>query len=100
MANWTNIQIYTLQGSCVPQEKWSLTGSLNYLRASKNPLAGSSIFGTGQDRGWLYIAKTVYKFTPHLTGHIIAEILDPGNYYSPENRNTGYFSRWELMYKF
>jgi len=100
VAYWANIQMLTLQCGIVPKEKLSLAGSINFMRANENPLEGTSIFGGGKNRGWLYTLKTVYNFTDSLQGHLLYEHLDPGNYYAAENQDNGYFFRYELLYKF
>ncbi len=61
--------------------------------------------GTGDERGMLYTAR--YDF-PLLTGvlgekdqlygHLLAEVLEPGDYYKVDD--TAYFLRWELVYSF
>lgn len=61
--------------------------------------------GTGDERGMLYTARYdfplltgVFGEKDQLYGHLLAEVLDPGDYYNVDD--TSYFLRWELVYSF
>ncbi|MBN1522026.1 MAG: alginate export family protein, partial [Candidatus Aureabacteria bacterium] len=95
-----NIQRYTVSCGFVPMENLSAFAAINYLRANENPLQGQRIFGDGEERGWLYVLKAIYKFNDALTGHLWLEYLNPGDYYAEANQDSGYFFRYELMYTF
>ena len=95
-----NIQAYKLSGECAPAENLTLSGGIIYMRANENPLKNTRIFGGGKERGWLYVIKAAYEFTPSLSGQVLYEYLAPGDYYAAGSRDNGYFFRYMLTYKF
>lgn len=58
--------------------------------------------GTGKDRGTLGTLRADFAFykgrAGTLGGHMLAEVLDPGDYYTSDK--TAYFLRWQLDYAF
>lgn len=55
--------------------------------------------------GWLWVVrydfpllKNIFGKRGDLTGHVTAEIFEPGNYYAANN--TAYFLRWEVIARF
>lgn len=61
--------------------------------------------GDGNRRGNLYTARYDFPIADGLLaksdrmyGHLLAECLDPGDYYKVDH--TAYFLRWELVYSF
>jgi hypothetical protein len=101
-----NLQMYTASCGLVPMEdaatgkKLSLFGSINYMLANENPRENTRIFGEGDSRGWLYVAKALYSFNKAWSCHAWLEFVNPGDYYADANEDSGYFARWEVMYKF
>jgi len=61
--------------------------------------------GDGDLRGWLGtirydfpLAKKIFGKRGELFGHVMAEMLDPGDYYSSDK--VAYFLRWEVNARF
>jgi hypothetical protein len=61
--------------------------------------------GDGDQRGWLGtirydfpLAKKIFGKRGELFGHVMAEMLDPGDYYSSDK--VAYFLRWEVNARF
>ncbi len=95
-----NLQKYTLSMQLKPKSNITFFTSASYLRANENADPNNSFLGKGKERGLLFKAKTLFKITKSLSGHLWYEYLKPKNYYSSENRDNAYFFRYELMYKF
>ncbi len=55
---------------------------------------------TGNYRGTLTGLKFNWRINKYLTGHLLWEHLDPGDFYKPRFRDSADFIRWELYYKF
>ncbi|MDV7401239.1 hypothetical protein RZS08_58020, partial [Arthrospira platensis SPKY1] len=89
-----------LQLSVKPCAKHKVTAMAGLLMAPEKDGAGG-----GDERGVLFvlkdeftIAEKMFTSRDRLTGHLWAEILEPGDYYTSED--TAYFLRWELLYAF
>ena len=92
----------------------SLEGGINIApghkaRASIGPMFAAVEDGLGTGGGDLYgwlgvvrydfpLIKGLFGKRGDLTGHVTAEVLDPGDYYSSDT--VAYFLRWELIAKF
>lgn len=97
---WQNVMMPYVQMSLKPCKKSKLTAMAGYLLAPEKNGPGG-----GDERGMLLvlkdeitIAEKLLSSKDKLTGHLWAEILEPGNYYNVDD--TAYFLRWELMYAF
>ncbi len=84
-----------------PKLDW--TGGYHLLFADKTPLKSSLVSGKGRFRGQLVTSTLKARFNPWLSGHVWAEDLFPGSFYSagtadgPSRRDTAVFLRAELM---
>jgi len=92
-----------------PTEKIHLCNEYNLLWAAENaggnPIAGGIApngghSGSGKFRGQLLATKLIYKFTPHLSGHLWGEYFFPGNFYTDDRNDPAVFLRYELMLTF
>ncbi len=97
---WTNLVYPHLQVGCVPARGMNLVASVGPLMAERKNGPGD-----GDLRGWLGIARWDFPLGSDLLakgdalrGHLLAEVLDPGDYYNVSS--TSYFLRWELLYSF
>ncbi len=97
---WTNLLYPYLQAVCSPAEGQKLRLSLGPLLAEEQNGPGG-----GDLRGWLGIARWDFPIakgllgsSDDLSGHLLAEVLDPGDYYKVDN--TAYFLRWEVLYRY
>ncbi|MGA2173693.1 MAG: alginate export family protein [Verrucomicrobiota bacterium] len=66
--------------------------------AFHQPAASEAFTGTGDDRGQYLQAVLKYKFNQHLSGHLWAELLFPGDFYVNHSLMT--FLRAEIMLTF
>jgi len=74
--------------------------SLDYhaLFANQNTKCGTAGFSCGDKfRGHLLTAWARAKFDKHVSGHLMAEYLWPGDYYVPPKGDNAYFLRAELI---
>jgi hypothetical protein len=97
---WTNLIYPYLQLTCVPAASHALRLSIGPLLADEKNGPGG-----GDMRGWLGIARWDFPLATglfgtkdKLFGHLLAEVLEPGDYYNVDD--TAYFLRWELTYNF
>ncbi len=56
----------------------------------------ANISGEGDFRGHLFTAWLKAKLDKHVSGHLVAEYLAPGNYYADNRRDESFFVRAEL----
>lgn len=97
---WSNVMMPNLN-LCLSPLKWLKTSAkLAYLYAVEENGSGG-----GDERGFLWGLKGEFTLgeglitsKDKLSGHLLVEVLEPGNYYS--NDETSYFARWELLYAF
>ena len=96
-------------GTTGPGARWRFGN--NTLDAAFGLEAGDSLGllcngpGSGDRRGTLYTARYDFPIASGLLaqsdrmyGHLLAEVLEPGDYYRVDE--TAYFVRWELVYSF
>ncbi|MBK1716535.1 alginate export family protein [Thiocystis violacea] len=57
----------------------------------------ANISGDGDFRGHLFTTWLKSKFTKHVSGHLVAEYLAPGDYYADNRRNDSFFVRAEVV---
>ena len=97
---WSNVMFAHLDYSMILSQ-WAR------LKAYVGPMYADQKNGPGggSERGWLGVIRsdfTIFKGWPHgagrLTGHLLAEVFKPGDYYNVED--TAHFLRWELTYAF
>jgi hypothetical protein len=96
-AQATNLHRITADWSCKPAEALELTLAYSLLWAQETPLDGvNPMFGSGHFRGQVGRALLRYRFTDHITGHLVGEIFAPGNYYQSPNDDIALFARYEI----
>lgn len=97
---WSNVTMPYVSLSLKPTGESRLSLLLGRMTAPERDGPGG-----GSERGWLGTAR--YDFAignrwvtdkDRLFGHLLLEVLEPGNYY--EVSDTAYFARWELSYAF
>ena len=97
---WSNL-LYPSVTAAIAFDKFhklSVAAGIMYAPEENGP-------GGGNRRGNLFTARYDFPITTalltesdRLYGHIVAEVLDPGDYYQVDNH--AYFLRWELAYSF
>lgn len=99
-ARWSNLIAPNIGACATPCKAWKTTAALYYLNSFENDGNGG-----GRERGWL--AKWRNDFTiaenwlvkkDKLIGHVIVEVLEPGDYYTLDDNAV--FARWEISYAF
>jgi len=91
---WSNIYFPELMFTVQPTDK--LTQSFRYLYYLAEEKTGP---GGGNERGHNIQSLTNYVFTKNMSGHILVEWLEPGNYYA-DDADGALFARFQLMYTF
>ena len=96
VAYWDNLSAPFAMLSLRPMERLELVGTLRLMGApQETPRPGNPIFGTGSDRGLLSIVRLNWSCTDYLSGHLIWNRIDPGDYYA-EGSDPAHFLRWEF----
>jgi hypothetical protein len=99
-AYWTNLASIFAKTSIVVVPDLTLSLDLHHLMAPqranpKTPFPG----GKGTNRGDLFIGKLTYQMNKHVSGHVLWENLDPGNYYF-DGADDCAWMRMEFLLKF
>ncbi len=97
IGSWSNISMPWIGLSMVPMKDTNL--SIRYYKMKANEIDRNSHPGLGDDRGDLITAKLKFKINKQWYGHLVAEFLDPGNYYQ-DGMDKAHFLRAEINYKF
>ncbi|HXK59999.1 MAG TPA: alginate export family protein [Acidobacteriota bacterium] len=96
-AYWTNI------GMLSPGLNWKFSDRVNLDLVYRLMFAPEARIVAGQKlghrRGNLMIAKLNFRVNRHFVGHLLAETLDPGDFY-PDSRSFAHFLRSEFMFQF
>jgi hypothetical protein len=101
----TNLHRVNLGWSCVPSEKITVGADYHLLFAQHNsyplrsdggPAALRYFDDDGNCRGHLLVGKMTYQFAPHISGHFLAELFFPGNFYDDAYNEVAGFLRYEL----
>lgn len=96
---WTNLQMYRTQALFQLTKKAKLLLNYSFLRANELMSPAGTLFGTGKNRGNLYQAKVDYAFTKNVSGYILSEYFNPGNFYA-SGTDGAIFTRTQLEIKF
>jgi hypothetical protein len=100
VAYWTNLGSVFAKTSITVVPDLTLSLDLHHLMApqkagSQSPFPG----GKGRNRGELLIGKLTYQMNKNVSGHLLWEYLDPGNYYFDGADNCAWM-RMEFMLRF
>ncbi|MBN2070062.1 MAG: alginate export family protein [Candidatus Krumholzibacteriota bacterium] len=106
IAYWDNLFAPNLKTTAKPMKNMTAEASIYFMKAVADPPAASwavpgmgSILGSGKTKGFLSSVKIKYRFCKNLSGHLLWERFDPGDYYN-EDASIANFLRWELFYTF
>jgi hypothetical protein len=64
-----------------------------------NPV-GLTQFDGGCVKGHIFTSQLAYKFNENWSGHLIGEVLLPGDYYADRNNDTAWFLRYQILFTF
>lgn len=103
IGRWSNVSMPHIDFSIAPCKGYKTELLLGYMFAPEDNGAGG-----GHNRGWLFtwwnhftIAEKLFCQTDKLGGHFLLELMDPGDYYTGDQReHTAVFARAELSYSF
>ncbi|MDY7011611.1 MAG: alginate export family protein [Planctomycetota bacterium] len=99
---FSNLHRVNFGWSCEPTKKLSVHADYNLLFADDNQSddLGERFSQSGCLRGHLFAGLLKYKFNEHVSGHLIGELLLPGDYYTDMSNDPAIFLRYELMFRF
>ncbi len=100
---WKNVSMPHIDFSISPMKNYKADFLLGYMFAPEN-----DGFGSGHARGLLFtwwnqftIKEQLFSQRDKLTGHVLFELMQPGDYYDGDQRDhTASFLRFELNYAF
>lgn len=100
VAEATNLQRLSLGWSAKPHQTTTVTANYHALWANENSTRTAAqlvnISDNGKFRGHLFTSRINTKLNKHLSGHLVAEYLLPGDYYAKNRRDNSYFVRAEI----
>ncbi len=100
VAYWTNLASVFAKTAIAVLPDVTFSFDLHHLMAPQKPNPGLSFpGGKGRDRGNLFIGKITYQMNKNVSGHILWENLDPGNYYF-DGADDCAWMRMEFVLKF
>jgi len=99
VAYWENLASGWLGLNLKAHERVSLDAKVYAMWAPEQPFAGTGIFGGGDYRGTLSIVKIDWNCKKYLTGHLLWEMLRPGDYYA-DGSDAAHFLRWEVIFRY
>jgi hypothetical protein len=100
VAFWANLSSLFAKTSIVVVPDLTLSFDLHHLMAPQKANPKTSFpGGKGKDRGNLLIGKLTYQMNKHVSGHVLWENLDPGDYYFDGADNCAWM-RMEFMLTF
>ncbi len=98
VAYWSNLASIYGSAKFVFSKEFNFCLDYHHLMAPQKPLATAFPGGTGTSRGDLVIAKLNYVINEYVTGHILWEYFNPGNFYF--NGASDYnWARIEFLFK-
>jgi len=104
IAEATNLHRVAAGWSSSLTDKMQLCADYHLLFADENTRKDDPSFiqfsQSGDFRGQLLTAWLKYRYTRHISGHLLGEFFCPGNYYKNTNNDPSFFLRYELMLTF
>jgi hypothetical protein len=96
----TNLSRLNVGWGMTPHETTSVTVDYHALWANqqsvRDPSQLANISQDGNFRGHLFTAWVKTKLSEHISGHLVAEYLIPGNFYAANRQDNSYFVRAQL----
>lgn len=91
---WTNMSAAWIEGRVVPCSRARVS-----VRATKLLANEETGPGTGKDRGLLVAGQVNLDLGAGLTGQILGEYFEPGDFYA-KGADGSWYGRWQLIAKF
>lgn len=98
VAYWTNLSMWQAEVLASPTKFLALRGTYYYMSSLETFNGSPKVFGKGKKRGDMFQARADVTFNKSLKGHVLYEVLKPGDFYI--GRDSAYFLRFELIYSF
>lgn len=100
-AYWQNLSAPYAELSLRPIGQLELVGTIYLMRAPEQTPRPwrDDLFGAGTERGMLSALKLNWSWTEYLSGHLLWERVDPGDYYA-DGSDPIHFLRWELNFTY
>jgi hypothetical protein len=100
VAYWTNLASLFAKTSIAVAPDLTFSLDAHHLMAPEQPSATAAFpGGTGKNRGNLLIGKLAYQMSKNVSGHLLWENFDPGDYYFANAHDCAWM-RMEFMLKF
>ena len=94
----SNLHRVNLGWGCKPTEKLTTQANYHLLMAAENNMSPDPGFSdAGCIRGHLLTGLLKYRFNEHVSGHLVAEMFAPGDYYTDVRNDVAYGARWEIL---
>jgi hypothetical protein len=94
----TNLQRFNIGWGMKPHPTTEVTLDYHALFANENTLGGTPGFSKdGKFRGHLFAGWVKTKFDKHVAGHLVAEYLNPGDYYDDTRDQDAWYLRAEVF---
>jgi hypothetical protein len=96
----TNLHRWNLGWTTTLSEKLELSADYNLLFAARKDSYGTRGYFTENSnfRGQLFSALLNYKFSSHISGHLLGEFFFPGDFYNESRNDVAAFLRYELCF--
>lgn len=96
VAYWTNLSMLSTGFNLRLNPTTDLDFAYRYMKSIKPGPVRPVIDPKGRGRGDMWLTKVNFKLNKYLSGHFLAELMKPGDFYVGNN-NLTYFIRAELM---
>lgn len=85
-------------GGFTPCKPLTFQANYHLLFVDNNNVDSPAVTDNGCFRGQLVTALLKYQFAEHIAGHLQGEAFFPGDYYSNDNNDVGFFARYEIVF--
>jgi hypothetical protein len=100
IAYWENIAAGWFGLSWNANPRIQIRGKLRWMWALEAPPDPEKpVFGEGKFRGLLSILELKWNYTSCLSGHLLWEALQPGDFYAVGS-DVSHFLRWEIYFRY
>lgn len=100
-AEWSNLQRLAAGWHVMPAKKVEWENFYHALFANQNPLGTLPGYSAGGAfRGHLVTSVLKFDLTRALSGHLMAEVFFPGDYYASPKGDLASFLRFQLLFQF
>ncbi len=99
-AYWSNFKMFRLKLALKPIPRMKFWFAYSWLGANAYPGPVScEFFGYGKTRGSDFFAFLGYRLNRHLSGYVLYEVFNPGDFYV-ENADPANYFRMQIVYEY